>query len=775
MKNELKKTLSLFMVILLAISMMPAGVFAENVQPDPNIGAVASIPVERSTTTDLSVKTDALPTENSASEKAAIETTSAAAEKVNLPQLDNPATAPSDPTVPETVQTEAVSGDFSYEVIDGGVAITKYNGSASEVTVPDTIDGKPVIEVRNGFITSATTSLILGNNVKTIKAAAFGYTWLEKIVIPAATTEIDAGALYSFYNLKVLGKKGSYIESYVANNLPNALFVNMDLHENDFYYDSTEGGVSITCYVGSENNLTIPASLGGQPVVSINSKAFADNSNLKSVTIQNGVKAIKENAFPGCYSLSSMTIPESVTEIDANFFPMSIKIFGTKGSYAETFAKSKNYSFFDVNNSENGYWFEDVEGGVKIIAYTGADTVLSIPATLKGKPVVSIGLKTFTNAANLTEVVIPDSVTNLEEGSVPYYGIGIFAHQRSLVKLTFGKGITKIPATVAMACSNLEEVVFKGDVVSIGDYAFDQCSKLQKMELPQSLVSIGDRAFSYSRSLTSLSIPDKTTTIGAGAFAYCDRMENLNLGKGLTKLSDTAFASCKSLKEVSLPASLTTVESKDVFAKCASLSKVVIPDTTTSITSNIFDQSPLTSIYGSNGSYAQTYAEKYNLPFVPVQATSAVNVLYQTHVENYGWQDWKKNSEMSGTSHESLRLEAINIKLDQQQYDLSVNYATHVENYGWQDWKKNGEMSGTSHESLRLEAIRINLSGADADKFDIYYHVHAQNIGWMGWAKNGADAGTAGFAYRLEAIEIQVLPKGSPAPGSTENAFQENK
>lgn len=657
MKNELKKTLSLMMVFLLTISMMPAGVFAENVQPDPNIGAVASVPIESKATTDLSVKTDTVSTENPAAEKTAAETSSSVDEKINLPQLDNTVTDISDTSVPEAVQTEAISGDFSYEVIAGGVAITKYNGSAKEVTVPDTIEGKPVIEVRSGFITYVTTSLILGNNVKTIKSTSFGgFNWLDKIVVPVATTEIDTGALntYSYSPLKVFGKKGSYIETYVANNLKNAKFIDMDLQENGFYGEETPGGIKIIYYHGSETNLTIPSSIAG-------------------------------------------------------------------------------------------------------------------------KPVVSIGLSTFSYAANLTEVVIPDSVTNLEEGSVPYYGIGIFAHQRSLVKLTFGKGITKIPAAVAMSCSNLEEVVFKGDVVSIGDYAFDQCSKLQKMELPQSLVSIGDYAFGYSQSLTSVSIPDKATSIGTGAFTYCDRLENLNLGKSLTKLSDAAFSCCKSLKEVTLPASLTTIDTTNVFARCAALSKVVIPSTTTSITSNIFDHSTLTNIYGSNGSYAQTYAEKYGIPFVPVQANSDVNALYQTHVENYGWQDWKKNGTMSGTSHEALRLEAINIKLDQQKYNLSVNYATHVENYGWQGWKKDGEMSGTSHEALRLEAIRINLSGADADKFDIYYHVHAQNVGWMGWAKNGADAGTAGFAYRLEAIEIQVLPKGSPAPGSTENPFQENK
>ncbi|MBC3805055.1 leucine-rich repeat protein [Acetobacterium fimetarium] len=677
MKNEFKKTLSLMMVFLFTISMMPAGVFAENVQPDPTIGAVASVPVEEKVTMDLSVKTDTVSAENPATEKTAAETPSSVDQKINLPQLDNPASVISDTAVPETVQTEAVSGEFTYEVIAGGVAITKYNGSANDVTIPDTIDGKPVIEVRSGFSKNSLTSLILGNNVKTFRAVSYGYTWVERIVVPEATTQIDSACLYSGNALKVIGKKGSYAETYVANNSNSAVFIDMDLQVNGFYGEETPGGIKIVDYNGSETNLTIPSAIAG-------------------------------------------------------------------------------------------------------------------------KPVVSIGLKTFSKNTNITEVVIPDSVTNFEESSTLYYWDGIFASCKSLVKLTFGKGITKIPANVAMSCSNLEEVVFNGNVVSIGNNAFDQCAKLQALKLPESLETIGNNAFSgcaklqtlklpesletignnaffRCNSMTSLTIPDKTTTIGSGAFVYCDKLENLVLGNSLTTLDNRAFEYCSSLKEVTLPKSLTTINAGNVFTGCLSLSKVVIPNTTTSITSNIFDQSPLTTIYGSNGSYAQTFAEKYGIPFVPVQATSAIDVLYQTHVQNYGWQDWKKNGEMSGTSHEALRLEAINIKLDQQKYDLSVNYATHVQNYGWQDWKKNGEMSGTSHESLRLEAIRINLSGADADKFDIYYHVHAQNVGWMGWAKNGADAGTAGFAYRLEAIEILILPKDSPAPGSTENPFQENK
>ena len=58
-----------------------------------------------------------------------------------------------------------------------------------------------------------------------------------------------------------------------------------------------------------------------------------------------------------------------------------------------------------------------------------------------------------------------------------------------------------------------------------------------------------------------------------------------------------------------------------------------------------------------------------------------------------------------------------------------------------------------------------------SEKYDIYYRVHSQTYGWLGWAKNGEEAGTSGLAKRLEGIEIQILPKGSEAPGFTENCY----
>ncbi len=155
-----------------------------------------------------------------------------------------------------------------------------------------------------------------------------------------------------------------------------------------------------------------------------------------------------------------------------------------------------------------------------------------------------------------------------------------------------------------------------------------------------------------------------------------------------------------------------------------------------------------------------------------IDGADSPNVSYRSHVQTYGWQGWKYNGQMSGTSGKSKRLEGIELRLTNMPYSGGITYRTHVQTRGWLGWEADGAMSGTSGQSKRLEAIEINLTGTMAQKYDIYYRVHAQGIGWMGWAKNGESAGTTGYALRLEGIEIRLVPKGSKAPGSTTNVFQ---
>jgi uncharacterized protein YjdB len=137
-------------------------------------------------------------------------------------------------------------------------------------------------------------------------------------------------------------------------------------------------------------------------------------------------------------------------------------------------------------------------------------------------------------------------------------------------------------------------------------------------------------------------------------------------------------------------------------------------------------------------------------------------------VQSYGWQGWKYNGQMSGTSGEAKRLEGIQIRLTNCPYSGGITYQTHIQSYGWsKGWSSNGEMAGTSGESKRLEAIEIKLTGEMANHYDVYYRVHAQSYGWLGWAKNGESAGTAGHSKRLEGIQIVLVPKGSSAPSDS--------
>ncbi len=169
------------------------------------------------------------------------------------------------------------------------------------------------------------------------------------------------------------------------------------------------------------------------------------------------------------------------------------------------------------------------------------------------------------------------------------------------------------------------------------------------------------------------------------------------------------------------------------------------------------------SSYAKNTSAFVGQAAAINIP----GSETTPNVMYKTHVQTFGWQNWMLNGRVSGTSGKAKRLEGINIKLTNCDYAGGIRYSTHIQTYGWsQGWKENGAMAGTSGRAKRLEAIKIELTGEMAQHYDIYYRVHAQSYGWLNWASNGAPAGTSGMGKRLEAIQIVLVKKGESAPAN---------
>ena len=134
------------------------------------------------------------------------------------------------------------------------------------------------------------------------------------------------------------------------------------------------------------------------------------------------------------------------------------------------------------------------------ITITGFDRwasgALTIPATIEGKTVTSIGSKAFSWCQQLTSIAIPDSVN------------------------------------------------------SIGKGAFSWCSSLRSITIPDSVTSIGKNAFAACESLTNITISDGVTDIGDSAFYACDSLTSVTIGESVTSIGENPFIGCTNLTAV---------------------------------------------------------------------------------------------------------------------------------------------------------------------------------------------------------------------------------
>ncbi len=174
---------------------------------------------------------------------------------------------------------------------------------------------------------------------------------------------------------------------------------------------------------------------------------------------------------------------------------------------------------------------------------------------------------------------------------------------------------------------------------------------------------------------------------------------------------------------------------------------------------------------GVTASEKKTYMASAAATAATVEGSDRAHVQYRSHLQTYGWQNWKNDGDISGTTGKTKRLESLKLELKNKDYTGGICYNAHVQTIGWQadpnksaTWKKDGEFCGTTGNAKRLEAIQIELYGEMAEHYDIYYRVHSQTYGWMKWAKNGEMAGTTGQHKRIEGIQVVLVKKGEQAP-----------
>jgi len=343
---------------------------------------------------------------------------------------------------------------------DGTVTITDYTGTAKDIIIPDTLDGKSVTVIGDyAFWNNSLTSVVIPSSVTTIGNYAFSYNQLTSVTIPDSVTVIGDLAFY-----------GNQLTSVV---IPSSV-------------------TTIGNYAFSYNQLTsvvIPSS-----VTTIGRGVFAENK-LTSVTIPDSVTTIGNEAFYR-NQLTSVTIPSSVTTIGANAFqnnqltsvviPSSVT---TIGGYA--FAENKLTSVVIPSSVTTIGW--------GAFAYNQLTSV-TIPDS-----VTTIGERAF--AANELKIVaISKNVTSIE--NYTFEG-------NQLTSVTIPEGVTKI-GDFAFAHNSLEILTIPNSVTNIGARAFSG-NQLTSVTIPDSVTSIGAWAF-YNNQLTSVTIPDSVTEIGDKAF-----------------------------------------------------------------------------------------------------------------------------------------------------------------------------------------------------------------------------------------------------------------
>ncbi len=346
----------------------------------------------------------------------------------------------------------------------------------------------------------------------------------------------------------------------------------------DFEYEVKNNEVTITSYKGSGKTVTIPSTIGGKKVTAISYSTFGCCESFESISIPASVSFIEGYLFNSCSRLKEINVSQD----------------------------NKNYCSFDG-----------------VLYNKDKTTLICCPCSKKNITIFN-GVKklenlSFSRCKSLTEIKIPDSVTNIGEQ-------------------TFSE------------CENLKEITIPKNVSVISNYAFFNCVNLTDIN-----VSSANKDFtSYDGALydknkttliccpgakTNVTLPDGVTNIPCYSFTGCPKLKSVRLPDSLKKIISFAFYNCKSLTSINIPDSITSIEN-NAFYNCENLKSVYIPKSVKNIGEKAFGFYNLSGsvtndsirkvdgfvIKGEKSSEAEKYAKENGFKFVAQIALSSVTL-----------------------------------------------------------------------------------------------------------------------------------------------------
>ena len=221
------------------------------------------------------------------------------------------------------------------------------------------------------------------------------------------------------------------------------------------------------------NDIVIPQSVTYDDVTymvtAIGREAFAECSQLTSVTFGDHVKSIGSSAFRQCTTLTCVTMPIGLERIGSSAF----------------------------------------------------DNCTSLASITIPNSVMTIELGAFSNTAYCNDA------KNWEEG-VLYISNCLIEAKTSIAGDYSIKPGTRLIADYALfGCNNLTSVTFAQSVKSVGDASFYECKNMKVVNMSDSLQNIGDRAFAYCELLNPVTIPVGVKTFGTEVFMGCKSLVSI--------------------------------------------------------------------------------------------------------------------------------------------------------------------------------------------------------------------------------------------------------
>ncbi len=405
-----------------------------------------------------------------------------------------------------------------------------------EITLPDTL---LTIEQYAFAECSAVKDFQFPSNLREISAWAFkNFTCFDgkPLILPDSLKKVSFG---SFHGADITsltapfvgyGLFGNMEDSEGSNNigtmfgdiqLPNTYFCRYNGYNNSEYYyiPNSLKEVTITKNVDDYNfqNAKMIEKITVKETVEewwIPTGFVMNAQGLKELIIENSDKITKifGSAFEGCSSLKNFTIPENVTEISSRAFAMCVfdnielpDRVELIGSYAflncvniteivlpDSVSKIEDYAFKgcvnlkDVKLPSTYYWMgTGVFDGTQYTG-TGDDFII----TDDGALVQYMG--------DDTEVIVPEGVTRIGTA---------FSGRKDITKIVLPDGLLYISKNAFKGCSGLTEIIIPDTVLEIEYRAFDGCSNINELVIPDSVVKIHNEAFAGLCKLEKMTVP----------------------------------------------------------------------------------------------------------------------------------------------------------------------------------------------------------------------------------------------------------------------------